>query len=150
MSVSVSTSSKTSKSLVQSVRSLSEVMRFMRSRQEQLGIPDTLVKEILSDSVVTDRNESQALHVSDHVILITEDQGGDHPVVITKYRHPLCGEWRADSTKLHHSGVENLDTVYFFYQVSALLHSLLRYVPVGNRDDNRKGISAFMAELRTR
>ena len=90
----------------------------MKERQEERGVSDSLVREVVADGLILDQLGSATLHVSDHIIVISSKQN----IGVTTYRHPLLGEWRAGrSSPIENDGVKILDTSYFFFQVTPIL-----------------------------
>ena len=75
----------------------------------------------MADGLITDQLDSQSLHVSDHVIVISSKDGAD----ITAFRYPLLGEWRADRPGAQTSATKTLDTAYFFFQVCGVFYNIL-------------------------
>jgi hypothetical protein len=91
----------------------------MQARQFQRGIPDALVRETVLDGLVTDQRNSRLLHVSDNIIVISEDRDCLR-LGVTTYRHPLLDVWRGDHSATPHADLKALDTSYFFFQVVLL------------------------------
>ena len=106
-------------SVAHSIRSLAEFTRHMRERQDERGISNDLVRETVMDGIVTDQRNSRLLHVSDHIIVVSEDRDRQR-VGITTFVHPLLDVWHADSLTSQNSQIHSLDTAYFFFQVLPL------------------------------
>lgn len=104
------------RSVAHSIRSLDEVSRHMQQRQIQRGIPDSLIRETVIDGLVTDQRNSRHLHVSDNIIVISEDRDG-RLEGITTFRHELLDVWRADHSTTQDADVKDINTAYFFFQV---------------------------------
>ena len=104
-------------SAAHSIRSLADITRHMRERQDQRGIPQALVRETVVDGIVTDQRNSRLLHVSDNIIVISDDRDRRR-VGITTFRHELLDVWRADHSTTDQADVKDLKTAYFFFQVS--------------------------------
>ena len=64
----------------------------MKDRMDERDIPEPLARDTYRNGLITDRSGNKKLHVSDHLIVISSDDGAG----LTTWRHALQGDWRVE------------------------------------------------------